>query len=177
MELVELDAPARQGDSGGPIFNGRGELAGVLSGSGFGQTCGTYCGRIRWFLGLADADFRRVSSQELLAQQRRNAAAGPSAAAPAPPAAPAVMGPATVAGDEGGAAAGAATPGPPAVAASPAAVAPPAAVAARPARTIPTASLPRDAFAPTEQVKTILALIGVIAVVYHGLRLLGRAVG
>ena len=64
MELVELDAPARQGDSGGPIFNSRGELAGVLSGSGFGQTCGTYCGRVRWFLGLADAAFRHVSSEE-----------------------------------------------------------------------------------------------------------------
>ena len=63
--------PRHQGDSGGPIFNGRGELAGVLSGSGFGQTCGSYCGRVRWFLGVADADFRRVSSQGVPAQQRR----------------------------------------------------------------------------------------------------------
>ena len=67
---------ARQGDSGGPIFNSRGELAGVLSGSGFGQTCGTYCGRVRWFLGLADAAFRRVSSQEALARQSRGEGGG-----------------------------------------------------------------------------------------------------
>ncbi|MGI9456441.1 MAG: S1 family peptidase, partial [Aeoliella sp.] len=33
-ELVELDVEARQGDSGGPIFNDRGELAGVLFGAG-----------------------------------------------------------------------------------------------------------------------------------------------
>jgi hypothetical protein len=178
MELVELDAPARQGDSGGPIFNSRGELAGVLSGSGFGQTCGSYCGRVRWFLGVADADFRRVSSEEMLAQQRRNAAAaGPLAAAPALPAAPAVVGPPAIAGGEGGAALGGATPGLSAVAASPPAAAPTASVAAKPARTIPTVSLPRDAFPPAEQVKTILALIGIVAVIYHGLRLLGRAVG
>ena len=49
-ELVELRATARQGDSGGPIFNGRGELAGVLFGSGFGETMGAYCGRVRSFL-------------------------------------------------------------------------------------------------------------------------------
>ncbi|WP_347243916.1 serine protease [Thermogutta sp.] len=49
-ELVELRATARQGDSGGPIFNARGELAGVLFGSGFTETMGAYCGRVRSFL-------------------------------------------------------------------------------------------------------------------------------
>ena len=46
-EMVELDAGARNGDSGGPILNTRGELAGVLFGSAFGKTTGSYCGRVR----------------------------------------------------------------------------------------------------------------------------------
>ncbi|MFO0868059.1 MAG: trypsin-like peptidase domain-containing protein [Pirellulales bacterium] len=49
-EMVELSAEARQGDSGGPIFNDRGELAGVLFGAARGTTTGSYCGRVRVFL-------------------------------------------------------------------------------------------------------------------------------
>jgi hypothetical protein len=49
-ELVELAAEARQGDSGGPILNQRGELAGVLFGSGPGYTSGSYGGRVLKFL-------------------------------------------------------------------------------------------------------------------------------
>ena len=49
-EMVELAVRARQGDSGGPIFNQRGELAGVLFGSGAGRTSGSYSGRVRQFL-------------------------------------------------------------------------------------------------------------------------------
>jgi hypothetical protein len=49
-EMVEVAVSARQGDSGGPIFNSRGELAGVLFGEGDGRTSGSYCGRVRWFL-------------------------------------------------------------------------------------------------------------------------------
>ena len=43
-------AAARHGDSGGPMFNSRGELAGVLFGEGGGDTSGSYCGRVRVFL-------------------------------------------------------------------------------------------------------------------------------
>jgi len=50
FEMVEVAVSARQGDSGGPIFNSRGELAGVLFGEGNGRTSGSYCGRVRWFL-------------------------------------------------------------------------------------------------------------------------------
>lgn len=50
QELVELDVQARQGDSGGPIFNERGELAGVLFGAGQGTTLGSYEGRVKTFL-------------------------------------------------------------------------------------------------------------------------------
>ena len=49
-EMVELAVRARQGDSGGPIFNQRGEMAGVLFGSGSGRTSGSYAGRVRQFL-------------------------------------------------------------------------------------------------------------------------------
>jgi hypothetical protein len=49
-ETVEVSVSARQGDSGGPILNARGELAGVLWGAGGGRTEGSYCGRVRQFL-------------------------------------------------------------------------------------------------------------------------------
>lgn len=49
FEMVEVSVEARQGDSGGPILNERGELAGVLFGAD-GSTVGTYCGRVRLFL-------------------------------------------------------------------------------------------------------------------------------
>ncbi|MEM6329479.1 MAG: trypsin-like peptidase domain-containing protein [Planctomycetota bacterium] len=50
QELVELDVAARQGDSGGPILNQRGEVAGVLFGSGQGTTLGSFGGRVGRFL-------------------------------------------------------------------------------------------------------------------------------
>ena len=79
FEMIELSAPARNGDSGGPILNSRGELAGVLFGSAFGRTSGSYCGRLRWFLALSDANFRRISAQALLAQQSRGQQPPPAA--------------------------------------------------------------------------------------------------
>ena len=85
--MIELSAPARNGDSGGPILNSRGELAGVLFGSAFGRTSGSYCGRLRWFIALSDNDFRRISAQALLAQQSRRQQSPPLAAIPAGPAA------------------------------------------------------------------------------------------
>ena len=49
-EFVELAATARQGDSGGPILNERGELAGVLFGQSDGRTIGSCSSRVRTFL-------------------------------------------------------------------------------------------------------------------------------
>lgn len=49
-EFVELRATARQGDSGGPIFNERRELAGVLFGQAEGRTIGSCSTRVRTFL-------------------------------------------------------------------------------------------------------------------------------
>jgi len=49
-QFVELQATARQGDSGGPIFDARGELAGVLFGTRSGHTIGPCSTRLRAFL-------------------------------------------------------------------------------------------------------------------------------
>lgn len=49
-EMIEVAAAARQGDSGGPIFNSSGQLAGVLFGQGGGRTSGSYCRRVHQFL-------------------------------------------------------------------------------------------------------------------------------
>ncbi len=49
-ETLEISGRARDGDSGGPVFNERGELAAVLWGTDGRIVGGTYCGRIRKFL-------------------------------------------------------------------------------------------------------------------------------
>ncbi|MFM2096262.1 MAG: hypothetical protein RIS70_3386 [Planctomycetota bacterium] len=61
-EMIELSAEARQGDSGGPIFNDRGELAGVLFGAGGGTTAGSWAGRVRLFLGPLGASLGQAAS-------------------------------------------------------------------------------------------------------------------
>lgn len=173
FEMVELAAPARNGDSGGPILNSRGELAGVLFGSAFGRTTGSYCGRVRWFLDSVAGDFQRLpSAPTLLAEQpRRDPApvaaigAGISAAAgkaPEPlrrPAAaeisqlptvrpqllPAEHAPSVLSEASGaGSSAG---------------------------------SLPPSMPSRLEQFKTILAGIGLLALLLHAMRLLGAAAG
>jgi hypothetical protein len=59
LHMVELDVEARQGDSGGPIFNDRGELAGVLFGAGGGTTLGSFGGRVQSFLASLAPDIGR----------------------------------------------------------------------------------------------------------------------
>jgi S1-C subfamily serine protease len=49
-EMLEVNVDARSGDSGGPILDQRGRIAGVLFGSGDGFTDGSHSGRVRWFL-------------------------------------------------------------------------------------------------------------------------------
>lgn len=66
QELVELDVEARQGDSGGPIFNDRGELAGVLFGAAQGTTLGSFGGRVQAFLATLAPDIGRPSSDRAL---------------------------------------------------------------------------------------------------------------
>lgn len=60
QHMVELDVEARQGDSGGPIFNDRGELAGVLFGAGGGTTLGSFGGRVQTFLTSLAPDIGRA---------------------------------------------------------------------------------------------------------------------
>ncbi len=56
-EMLDLAAvEARQGDSGGPIINQRGEVCGVLFGSAPGYTIGSYGGRVRQFLATVIPD-------------------------------------------------------------------------------------------------------------------------
>jgi S1-C subfamily serine protease len=51
QHMVEVRAAARQGDSGGPIFNARGEVVAVLWGSTGGLTAGSHVAEIRRMLG------------------------------------------------------------------------------------------------------------------------------
>ena len=61
QEMVELDVEARQGDSGGPIFNQRGELAGVLFGAGQGTTLGSFAPRVSNFLATLAPDIGQAT--------------------------------------------------------------------------------------------------------------------
>lgn len=68
QELVELNVEARQGDSGGPIFNARGELAGVLFGAAQGTTLGSFEGRVKTFLATLAPDIGASQPKTLFAQ-------------------------------------------------------------------------------------------------------------
>lgn len=69
QHMVELDVEARQGDSGGPIFNERGELAGVLFGAGSGTTLGSFGGRVESFLATLAPDIGRAADDALVERQ------------------------------------------------------------------------------------------------------------
>jgi hypothetical protein len=73
QEMVELDVEARQGDSGGPIFNQRGELAGVLFGAGQGTTLGSFAPRVSCFLATLAPDIGQAKDQVLVAVAERPA--------------------------------------------------------------------------------------------------------
>ncbi len=74
QEIVELSVGARQGDSGGPIFNAKGELSGVLFGTSSGRTMGSYGGRVRAFLLTVLDDFQRLEPSPVqVAQQSAEA--------------------------------------------------------------------------------------------------------
>jgi hypothetical protein len=73
QEMVELDVEARQGDSGGPIFNQRGEMAGVLFGAGEGTTIGSFAPRVESFLATLAPDIGLANDQAQLAVADRPA--------------------------------------------------------------------------------------------------------
>lgn len=45
-ETLKIDGPARQGDSGGPVYNESGEIVGVVWGTDGSDAYATYCGRV-----------------------------------------------------------------------------------------------------------------------------------
>lgn len=67
QEMVELNVEARQGDSGGPIFNTQGQLAGVLFGAGQGTTLGSFGGRVETFLATLAPDIGQATDNALVA--------------------------------------------------------------------------------------------------------------
>jgi hypothetical protein len=63
-EIVEVSVSARKGDSGGPILNQKGELAGVLFGSDMVRnTAGSYCERVNRFLMETRSGIERLPSR------------------------------------------------------------------------------------------------------------------
>lgn len=63
-EIVEVSVSARKGDSGGPILNQKGELAGVLFGSDMVRnTAGSYCERVNRFLMETQSEMARLPSR------------------------------------------------------------------------------------------------------------------
>lgn len=63
-EIVELSVQARDGDSGGPIFNHHGQLAGVLFGASRGSTSGSYSGRVQAFLSSVQLSATTIAQQQ-----------------------------------------------------------------------------------------------------------------
>jgi len=182
FEMVELSTAARQGDSGGPILNGRGELAGVLFGSALGRTTGSYCGRVRWFLEEPLAMLDRLPPNPALIARRDPverppetvsipAAASRSAARLAPEPLPADRGLAELPPREPPA-------WQPAEADSPSLLPARAWSAEGAAAAVPQTPAPLPLVSPArqEQIKTILAVIGLLAILLYGLRLLGAIV-
>jgi S1-C subfamily serine protease len=197
-EIVELGTSAREGDSGGPILNGRGELSGVLFGTSvglFGRTMGSYCGRVRYFLAPSATELNRMPGPEtLIAQQPRvsptppaslaAASAGTPARTVATPPGPGIAGTpprsGPAASQNPGAANIASRPNPlaqPPVA-SVAAVSrtadatPPASTPAAIGTSVPEAVTTVGLF---DQIKSVLAVIGVALLFFNGLRLFGAA--
>lgn len=172
FEMIELAASARNGDSGGPILNNRGEVAGVLFGSASGQTTGSYCGRVRWFLSSVADDFQRLPVQQnTIAQQQSPALVPvPTAAIAAQPSEPvaSVYKPPNPQQHQ---------------------IVPPQVVDNRVASSVtttinskpvngppPTVSMLEN-YSPFDQVRNFMAVIGCIAILIHGLRIVSKFAG
>ena len=88
-ELIDIGVPAEGGDSGGPVFNDKYELSGVLFGSDNVTTVASHCGRVNKFLEQAvpqvaklPADLTLILQAAAMSQQsilQRGAAALSSA--------------------------------------------------------------------------------------------------
>jgi len=173
-DMIELSTQARQGDSGGPILNQQGELAGVLFGASWGKTCGSQCLRVKQFLDPVLCRFDTLPRDDgtMLARRGGSRANDSSGVGRDPSQTPTVAIPASRNPTQQ--AERAREPSRPWVAASPTAPAfhaPPDPAPARAAGASPRQSIPPDAW---EQGKTILAIIGLLAIGLHTLRWLGK---
>jgi len=182
-EMVELSAQARQGDSGGPILNQQGQLAGVLFGAAGGTTSGSFVGRVQRFLAPAIAqlqswDGSRVATHSTpqMATLHPEAAATANVSEPLPerqlaqiPPAPAANHGTTAKPAKSVQIAKRITPTPPLP------VAPnygPDITSAPLSQSPPSRSPLKPSGLPLDHLKTAFALIGVFAVSYQILRLL-----
>lgn len=198
-EMIELSAAARDGDSGGPILNSRGELAGVLFGAAWGHTTGSHCGRVGWFLTSVADQFQRLGTSPAMIARQPQPIATPTARQ-SYPSASAVAGreQAGLRGSDDEPASGrlpvvsipavrpladeSSRQPPPATPpeAGQTASEPPShdglehasSQGAQPLRWEDIAGSTRS-----EQIKTTLAAVGVLAIVFHGLRLASKAQG
>ncbi len=82
FEMLELSAQARQGDSGGPILNQNGQLAGVLFGASWGRTAGSHCGRVRQFLASVSGEFNDLPDGRTMIAARTTPVTTPQAIQP-----------------------------------------------------------------------------------------------
>jgi hypothetical protein len=173
FEMVEVAVSARQGDSGGPIFNRQGELAGVLFGEGNGRTSGSYCGRVRWFLSSV------VSEETILGAQLAARGVPPPALRPSAPPTPerfepelpmvALSPPRATPMNHGPAAATALHPGiAPLASVSTTSTMHPTAAVAPPVQSLSWEDL--AGYSLGEQLKTVLAIVGVLGGLFHLLR-------
>lgn len=212
-EIVEVDVEARRGDSGGPICNSRGEIAGILFGAAGnmwsgGYTMGSYCGRVRPFLAAAYVDFHRLPGNTTMVAQAAapQLSPPPTAGITAIPASPlGYPSPGSTGGSQQAlpetpsySAVGPAANSPlrPLATAGPFAASPPSGDKIALSRPNPPALVPSQSGSPVaqvspaatvsltqplpsrfDQIKTILAVIGIIAILFHGLRLVGAAAG
>jgi hypothetical protein len=180
-EMLELSVPARQGDSGGPILNERGELVGVLFGATRDATTGSYCGRVRRFLEPITGNLDRLDTGPTMIAERppreylppeRHAHRDPSSLVDSsrPSAAPTAAIVARTPSTDPSSAEGET----PADSASPTSrdhLEPEGSEMANSAA--PHQLGASDDTQPLDRLKSILAVIGLIAVVFHALRLLG----
>jgi len=165
-EMVEVGTAARQGDSGGPIFNSRGELAGVLFGAGHGTTSGSYCGRVRGFLESVLPGAESASDATMIAARESPRPTRLSAVVPragTPPSAPA-----TSLGDSRRLARSASQ----GVAAQQASRSPLEPFAERAATSEASAGQPAEGDSPFSQIKTFLAVVGGVAFLLRVLKFL-----
>ncbi len=197
-EIIEVDVEARRGDSGGPICNSRGEIAGILFGAAGntwsgGYTMGSYCGRVRQFLAAAYLDFQRLPGNTTMVAQAPAPLPPPPSTAIATTLPPLAENNSPVIPSGGAVARFPLQP----VAKTDLFSAPPAAdgktAVNRPsppdlvpspsgspaAQVLPATLAPQTEPLPsrTDQIKTILAVIGIIAILFHALRLVGSSVG